>query len=179
MPRLYLYAALLLLTQCSKCKDDPEPLTELPRTTQDGKNTMGCLVNGRAWTPKGNNGTANFHAHYDPTFDGGTLQVSAYRYPKRGGQLQDVNLLCTNVSGPGSYPITLGGDVDATFYDDARQQACKRYGGPTLTYRRGQLTVTRLDLQAGIVAGTFAYTLGKPGCDSVRITDGRFDYKLF
>ena len=28
----------------------------------------------------------------------------------------------------------------------------------------------RLDLSAGIIAGTFAFTLYKPGCDSVRVT---------
>ena len=36
----------------------------------------------------------------------------------------------------------------------------------------------RLDLSAGIIAGTFAFTLYKPGCDSVRVTQGRFDKKL-
>ena len=45
-------------------------------------------------------------------------------------------------------------------------------------YCRGTLTITRLDLQAGIISGTFAFTLYKPGCDSVRVTQGRFDKRL-
>ena len=180
MKRLFLYAALLLLTQCSKCKDDPEPVDKLPLATQTGANTFGCLVNGQAWTPQGNNGAPNFHCDYDRTFDGGTLLVSAYRYPKRGvSKSQDVSLLGRNiVPGSGTYPITLTSDVAGSFYDELREQACQRYGGIDLIYQRGRLTVTRLDLQAGIVSGTFEFTLGVAGCDSVRVTDGRFDSKL-
>ena len=39
-------------------------------------------------------------------------------------------------------------------------------------------TITRLDRQAGVVSGTFWFTLYKSGCDSIRVTDGRFDRKL-
>jgi hypothetical protein len=46
------------------------------------------------------------------------------------------------------------------------------------TYHKGTLTITRLDLQAGIISGTFEFTLAKPGCDTVRITQGRFDKRL-
>jgi hypothetical protein len=42
----------------------------------------------------------------------------------------------------------------------------------------GSITITKLDIQNGIIAGTFAATLYKPGCDTVTITDGRFDMKL-
>jgi hypothetical protein len=42
----------------------------------------------------------------------------------------------------------------------------------------GQLTITRLDLQNQIIAGTFSFTLTKKDCDTVRITDGRFDLKF-
>ena len=43
---------------------------------------------------------------------------------------------------------------------------------------RGQLVVTRLDLRAGIISGTFAFTLSQPGCDPVQVTQGRVDKKL-
>lgn len=45
-------------------------------------------------------------------------------------------------------------------------------------YMNGSLTVTRLDLTQGIIAGTFEFTLAKPGCDTIRVTSGRFDKKL-
>jgi len=40
------------------------------------------------------------------------------------------------------------------------------------------LTITRLDNQAGIISGTFSFTLYKPGRDSVRVTSRRFDKQL-
>ena len=58
--KFLLYSSLLLLTQCSKCKNDPapeppkDPLALLPPETQTGQRTFGCLVNGQAWTPAGN-----------------------------------------------------------------------------------------------------------------------------
>ena len=72
--KLLLYPALLLLTQCSKCKNDPQPndpASQLPPATQTGANTFGCLVNGQPYTPKGNTGASNFGVTYDPSFRGG------------------------------------------------------------------------------------------------------------
>ncbi len=42
----------------------------------------------------------------------------------------------------------------------------------------GTLTITRLDLNAGVIAGRFEFTLAKPGCDTIRVTEGRFDMPL-
>ena len=64
------------------------------------------------------------------------------------------------------------------FSDNQKPIACQDYTGQLGQYRRGHLTITRLDRAAGIVSGTFAFTLYKSGCDSVRITQGRFDRKL-
>ena len=38
----------------------------------------------------------------------------------------------------------------------------------------GSIKFTRLDRQAQIVSGTFAFTMAQAG-DTVRVTDGRFD----
>jgi len=44
-------------------------LEQLPPATQTGANTFGCLLNGEAWTPSGNNGygTGNYTVACDPT----------------------------------------------------------------------------------------------------------------
>ncbi|MFD2786908.1 hypothetical protein [Hymenobacter rubripertinctus] len=73
-----LLAALLGLSQCKK--KDPDPLSQLPPATQTGANTFGCLIDGKAWTPKGRVGLGdNLYFEYDPTFNGGTLGVQVYR----------------------------------------------------------------------------------------------------
>ena len=56
--------------------------------------------------------------------------------------------------------------------------ACSEYDNAPGLVMRGQLVVTRLDLRAGIISGTFAFTLSQPGCDTVKVTNGRFDKKL-
>lgn len=40
------------------------------------------------------------------------------------------------------------------------------------------MSITRFDLSMGIISGTFEFTLSKTGCETISITDGRFDAKL-
>ncbi|NJO00911.1 MAG: hypothetical protein HC880_03765 [Bacteroidia bacterium] len=47
-----------------------------------------------------------------------------------------------------------------------------------ISLAEGELTITRFDLDARIIAGLFEFTLAKPGCDTIRITEGRFDMKM-
>ena len=54
MKRFFYIVIFILLTGCEDCDDIINPKTELeklPPATQTGKNTFGCLVNGRAWLP--------------------------------------------------------------------------------------------------------------------------------
>ena len=169
---------LALLLGCKK--DDPDPASQLPPATQTGANTFGCLLNGQPWTPNGNNGVPNLIATYDPGYLGGALQIKAYRLigPDKN-VLQGLTFGASRVARTGNYDFVLKGENGANYTDSGLPPACNYYGeSPRLTYRKGQLTITRLDLQAGIVSGTFAFTLYQPGCDSVRVTQGRFDKKL-
>ncbi|MBH8567316.1 hypothetical protein KB206_00355 [Microvirga sp. STS02] len=179
--KLPLHLALLLLTQCSKCKNDPrpaDPVSQLPPVTQTGANTFGCLVNGQAYTPQGNNGTSNFAVLYEPGPTGANLNLLTYRITSNGRQY--LNLSCGPVTQARTYslsiPVTEG---TAGYADTSRPRPCDSYeSNQAPSYRKGTLTLTRLDLQARIIAGTFELTLAQPGCDTIRITQGRFDKKL-
>ncbi|SHK08211.1 DUF6252 family protein [Hymenobacter psychrotolerans] len=179
MRKLFLYAALLLLTQCSKCKnDDPSPLERLPPATQTGANTFGCLVNGQPWTPQGNDGTANYTVSYDRFPDGGILNISTYKiYGQGATDFQTLSLWAKQITGIGSFSFLNTSSAIARF-GDVKTNCIWRSADNTTTYRRGTLTITKLDLTAGIISGTFDFTLYKPGCDSIRVTHGRFDKKL-
>ena len=176
---LLLLAALLGLSQCKK-KSDPAPVGQLPPATQTGANTFGCLLNGQPWTPSGNNGTPNLVVTYDPNYSGGALQIKTYRYSgAKNDVLLGIVIGAAQVSKAGDYTISLNGGNGANYIDNGVPSPCNYYGeAPTLTYRKGTLTLTRLDPAAGIVSGTFSFTLYQPGCDSVRVTQGRFDKKL-
>ena len=170
-----LLAALLGLSQCKK-KSDPAPMDQLPPITQTGANTFGCLVNGQAWMPKGYNGTSNYSVSYDKGINGGIFSLQTYRYPDASNTFQSIALDVSSNLQVGSYSFQNPQRTRAVFNDTGR---CYWSSADSATiYRRGTLTISRLDLQAGIISGTFAFTLYKPGCDSIRVTQGRFDKKL-
>jgi hypothetical protein len=165
-------ALALLLTQCKKT--DPE--SALPAETQTGANTFGCLFNGQAWTPKGNDGFANYSVSYDPIYKKGSLSVSAYRFSGNAADHQTVGFSSDSVRATGTYIFKKGSLNQAGVV--IRNTNCQYYSQDPGVYCKGQFTITRLDRSAGIISGTFAFTLYKAGCDSVRVTQGRFDRKL-
>ncbi len=164
---------LALLLGCKK--SDPDPVNQLPPATQTGANTFGCLVNGQILTPQGYNGTSNYSITVDPSYHGGNVDVRAYRYD--GKLLQSIIIGGDSIDKVGTY--SLAKIPRSIFFTDTHLlSGCQNFDGSTGQYRRGTLTITRLDLLKGIIAGTFAFTLYKPGCDSVRVTQGRFDKQL-
>ena len=174
--KIYLLLPLLgVLLSCRK--DDPNPVDQLPPATQTGANTFGCLVNGRAWTPQGNDGTSNYSVVYDAGLNGGLFDLKTYRYPGGTNDFQSISLDITSNAQVGSYSLGNAQQTRVVFQDTKTNCYWSSRESAT-TYRRGTLTITRLDLRAGIVSGTFAFTLYRPGCDSVRVTQGRFDKRL-
>src|SRR6267154_2475104 len=83
----------------------PTPKEVLPAATQTGANTFGCLVNGKVWLPKGNNGTSNLSLSYDPILNNGTFDLRSYRYPDNSTQVQYVILSSDSLSATGIYPV--------------------------------------------------------------------------
>ncbi len=167
---------LALLLGCQKT--DPDPAAQLPAATQTGANTFGCLVNGQPWTPQGNDGSSNYTVSYDMYPDGGLLEIGTYRiYGQGSSDFQSLALWAKQIKGPGTVSFQ-NNQTTIARYNDKKTTCIWSSRDSTTTYRRGTLTITRLDRQAGIIAGTFAFTLYKPGCDSVRVTNGRFDRQL-
>lgn len=184
-PRWVLYASLVLLTQCSKCKqDNPSPVAQLPPATQTGADTFGCLLNGKPWTPSGNNGVPNYRVTYDPGYHGGNLDIRVYTYLGNTGKSQYLGFGGDQIGQAGTYTFVTPanfptpGPRNVYFSDDSKSAPCNEYDHNPGTTTTGQLVVTRLDLKAGIVSGTFNFTLAQPGCDTLKFTQGRFDKTL-
>ncbi|RTQ48499.1 hypothetical protein EJV47_16135 [Hymenobacter gummosus] len=177
MNRLLLYAALLLLTQCSKCKDDPEPrppvAETLPAETQTGANTFGCRLNGQVWTASPAYFSPTLTADYTGSFGQERLMIMAIN--DRPPVQQGTYFRLRGVSGPGRYPIASGQPCYVEFADDNR--TCPLYD--TLTsVQAGVVDITRLDRVQRVVSGRFSFTLRRAGCPDVQATDGRFDMRL-
>ncbi|WP_201977508.1 DUF6252 family protein [Hymenobacter rubidus] len=175
--KLPVYLGLLLLTQCSKCKkDDPAPIDQLPPATQTGANTVGCLLNGQPWAPVGNGTSQSFQVNYDPTLSNGVFDLRAYKYNGGSNGDQYIVLFLNPFQSAGTYDLSNSSVTNVTFNNP--QTGCYYNSRDSGVYCRGQLIITLLDTKAHIIAGTFEFTLAKPGCDTLKFTQGRFDKKL-
>ena len=167
-------------------KKDPEP--QLPPATQTGANTFGCLVNGQLWLPEGkpNFFSSNLYVNYNPpSYRGGGVGVIAHKYKKgEVDQILSVGVDSVVKYGIATYqlkcivsgPYSSGGIGNFEDYIRNCDYFCNRDGAILLN---GTCRITKFSLPDNVVAGTFAFTLAKPGCDTIKVTDGRFDMKLY
>ena len=171
---------LLLIVSClfinAKCRKDNMDSNGLPPATQEGKNTLGFLLNGQVWTPQGNNGTANLSIDFDSGINNGIFNISAYRIitsPNREyfgiGVKDSLNFITA------SKTYQLGNNTLYGAYF-SNNNCTFDYFDNTIS-RSGTLTITKLDRTNRIIAGTFSASLSKTGCTTIQITDGRFDMK--
>jgi hypothetical protein len=167
----YLNMVLLLaLAGCEGCKkDEPKPKTELeklPPITQEGKNTFGCLVNGKAFVPLSFDSRAVYQL--------GTLQISGTRfepYLQLGIIVNEKNYGLLNTT---SYHLNGFPDSFIGAYSENSAQSC------TYEYQNcftGKITLSKLDRIRYIISGTFDFVTVAKDCDTLKITDGRFDIR--
>ena len=118
---------------------------------------------------------------YDPTYAGGSLQIRALRAVTGLPDGQYFLIGGSSISKTGNYPMSNTGPAGVYYSTGLQSGPCQEYSysnrAPGFSMQ-GQLIITRLDLTAGIIAGTFAFTLAQTGCDTIKVTQGRFDKKL-
>ncbi len=147
----------------------------LPNATQEGKNTLGFLLNGEPWTPKGFNGTANLDLYYDETFQNGVFNLSAYKILNTQGQRQRINIYGDFVQGPENIALP-DSTFGVVFKDDV--SGCDYYESDSNTQiTNGYFNIKKLDKVNKIFSGEFEFTITKNGCPDIQITEGRFDMK--
>lgn len=157
----------LLESQC-RGKDDflLIPVDYLPPFTQTGEYTFGCLVNG---APQVSRTTTDVRATYFPE---STLRISADMDTDPGEQSISLRIL-TDIEVGRNYDLT-DDAVGSVVFDayGADLSTCRYEEDNTLS---GTLTLTYFDDSDRIVSGTFEFTTITDGCDTIRVTDGRFD----
>ncbi|MFD2569022.1 hypothetical protein ACFSUS_00150 [Spirosoma soli] len=164
---------LSLLWGCGPKQVDPQ----LPPETATGQNTLGCLINGKVWLPGGKYrfGFGAVTMSYDPGYHQ-VLNISA-EY-NRGEQ--SLTFKKNGVKGPGTYRFEGDSTAGLVYRDESLPPGCGDFLGGTRyqPIQEGRLTITRLDVERRVIAGRFSFTLVQPGCDTIRITEGRFDLPL-
>lgn len=171
-----LFFLFLSVSSCKKYKTD-SPLDQLPPATQEGRNTLGFLLNGEPWTPKGwSGGTTNLSLYYDQSYRGGILTINTYRQLSQDNK-QSLGITIDSLQQKGIYNADKNSNLKFAFTD--RIKNCEIDYFDTSIYRMGQLSITKIDKINQIISGTFEIVLYKSDClDTIKITNGRFDMKF-
>jgi hypothetical protein len=183
---LFLLSILLTLYGCEK-----KELTELLPATQEGKNTFGCLINGKLFVPRGREYGGN------PTLfiygEEWNLQLSVTSSSNSSG-MKVKEYLDFNINGinkEGVYKLELQEYNDNNLYSPIVYSKVIN-DRVSCSFSRtnhdisGTLTITKINRvpRNFFVSGTFEFvlTMRKPGfCDliTLNVTQGRFDIQTY
>jgi hypothetical protein len=171
---LLLLFLALTLNSCDNDDDSPrDPISQLPPATQTGANTLGALLDGEPFIPAG--GSSPLDSQYQ--------LINGERFFSLQGnkRIEDFNFIALSLSTNAqeleqgrTYVLesefTLGGvsgkySFNGDIYDTDDQNS-------------GELTITRLDLNAQIISGTFFYDVIDGNGNLREIREGRFDMRF-
>lgn len=164
MKNLWLLCASLFFCPLylGSCDEDEDGL---PPITMEGKNTFGCLVNGKVWHPEAP-ALGQLPVYADHTTSnfltiGSTSETASFYFivPSPINLYYAYSLQDTSIA--------------RAYYVDKRTSICIYEDYHVLD---GEIVHSKFDLQNNIVSGTFKFTTYNSACgDTIRITDGRFD----
>jgi hypothetical protein len=168
--------AMLLFT-ASGCRKTDEG-SKLPPFTEIGANTFGCLVNGVAYIPKGFGGTGAPNPKLSiQTFNGKLiLSISSNRF-KNGNSVGYVDISISNsVLMPGTYAYPSKMNFSIGWAEVLGN--CFTPAFDTTVKKQGEVFITKFDEASRIVSGRFNCKFKPNNCDTVFVSDGRFDLKF-
>ena len=175
---LLLLALCSIFASCKKDKTETNSVDQLPPATQTGANTFGCLVNGNVYVPTGYNGTGrpNPHIQYDLNLNGRPTQGITADRIVNSMYAGSILVAFRNLDHLGTY---LTPD-DFNFSSDWTKVIgnCSTIAFDSTIQKWGKGIITKLDIPNRIISGTFDFKFKTLQCDTVFITDGRFDIKF-
>jgi hypothetical protein len=187
----YLLLALALPIMAMKCdKDEPVEekcngdiaceLAKLPPLTTEGKGTFGCLVNGKAWLPKGLNGWGGanipeFYSSYNKSL--GYYYLSANFLEEKIDEFISFHI---------NSPIQLSQKkyvLNKTYPEFSSSRLVKCNGGDdciSVAYETdssysGNFEFIFIDTTRQIVSGVFDFKAQATNGDTIEVIEGRFD----
>ena len=178
---LIIIACANIFAACKKDKTEPTELSKLPAATQTGANTFGCIVNGKAWVAQTDCKflcNSPFKMFYDASLGGGLSIISSIELGANGTNQQIIfSFDSTNFKTSFIYNNNI--NMKFAYQDLINHTPCSSLRSIDLgVLTIGKVILSRYDLTTGIVSGTFEFTLSKNGCETISVTEGRFDKKL-
>ncbi len=152
--------------RCQKDQITFSSVDNLPPFTQEGKNTLGLLINGEIWIPRGSIFRTTLRADYDGNYFG----FSANRTISNDEQ-SSILVGLKNVNRLGIY--NYGNDFSTLIYSSTLENYFEA------TVVSGYVEITKLDLTNRIISGKFEFKLRKTGSKDLNATEGRFDFKIW
>lgn len=177
MKNIIVIATLMLLCAAS-CKKDKASEDQLPPATQTGANTFGCLVNGKVFVSKGYDGTSrpNPYLQYDIGFDGKPYFNIKATHFSNNNYVGEIFIAFGSVMSTGNYPVPDYFNFSVGWFNTIGD--CGTMTFDTTLKKWGGGLITTLDIPNRIISGTFDFKYKTMRCDTVRITNGRFDIKF-
>jgi hypothetical protein len=170
--------SLLLLSASCKKEKSKNPIDDLPPATQTGANTFGCLVNGKAFLPKGSGfGGPVLECRLDYINYGFRFFLNAI--DTKNTPLRAVTILTDSLElSEGTYVLNkpnINGSVSGEFViiDNTNINAFE-----TSPQFNGILNITKYDKVKFIISGTFSFDAVNKSGEKVEIKEGRFDMKF-
>ncbi len=140
----------------------------LPNATQTGAGVFACRINGVNFVA----GSVPFYMNYaqlvkDTIYMNGGIEQSLH--------FEGVGLFIKQIVSIGNYSID-SVKVGAAYTTDS---TCAGISSQATTAfsKNGIIKITKFDANNKIVSGSFNCTFSIPNCDTLHITDGRFDYQ--
>ena len=181
-PLLLLIALFSLNAGCKKENTLEDELAKLPPATQIGANTFGCLVNGKAWVAQ--NGCRflcdpPFKLYYSDINGGNIIAIAENLSPTSNSTIS-VHVDSSNFFSNFEFPNFGRNNMSFIYNNYSLPQECSVNRTDDSTVNGvGKVYLTRFDLNSRIISGTFEFSLSKSGCDTIRVTNGRFDGRLY
>ncbi len=182
------YTSLLLLSfltmQCSKTSVDPNGL---PPISQVGANTFGCLINGEIWIPKPSedsvvnsfNSTTKYFHNMEA---GGIFVFRGVRNQSNSKGIRDVFWLVVDSLNDNKFfaknPMRNAFNLS---YENFIAGQCSSFDlsnsaiNEDYKFTDSKINISKFDTLNHIISGTFYCTIFRTGCDTIKVTDGRFD----
>ncbi len=171
MKKLLLFSAIaLLLSAAIGCEEKNEKnWKKLPPATQEGKNTIGCLIDGKLWA-----------TNYWGLIDIMNSNISADFSIKNMGEGKDV--YCNIFAAKKDYTSI------SILISNSKIEIGKKLKGELVFQSKGlqfflskdpYIYLTKLDTLNHVISGRFSgKVINKYTTETLKITDGRFDMKL-
>jgi hypothetical protein len=175
-------SALLITCFCfAQCKKNNNTSTSdnpygLPNATQNGTGIFACLINGQKFIAGYQDNPFAHDYQNGYLFYGDTLIITGE--PKNGGYFQLIDFSINGNLHQGQIYNIDSVNVIAFYISDSTCQSIS--SSEVRSYSRtGTIELTRFDSANQIISGIFNCAFAIPNCDTLHVTDGRFDYHYY